>query len=64
MSCYCLCKDTNSQASHNSHVGRTNARYVVIAYAKIQYTYYFRNGCYCPCKDKDLDGISKNYPLF
>ena len=34
-SCYCLCKDTNSQASHNSYPMRWSRYAVVIAYAKI-----------------------------
>ena len=35
MSCYCLCKDTNSQASHNEEVIDPPSQMVVIAYAKI-----------------------------
>ena len=33
--CYCLCKDTNSQASHNNAVRMAATGDVVIAYAKI-----------------------------
>lgn len=39
MSCYCLCKDTNSQASHNEGCGLKLTRHVVIAYAKIANIY-------------------------
>ena len=35
MSCYCLCKDTNSQASHNVFPLHGFGVVVVIAYAKI-----------------------------
>ena len=33
--CYCLCKDTNSQASHNGSEASPSGTRVVIAYAKI-----------------------------
>ena len=33
--CYCLCKDTNSQASHNRERVHLRQHRVVIAYAKI-----------------------------
>ena len=35
VSCYCLCKDTNSQASHNGERRKRRKVPVVIAYAKI-----------------------------
>ena len=58
--CYCLCKDTNSQASHNVIAGRPFRVLVVIAYAKIlilkqvttrRQDLLAPNGCYCLCKD-------------
>ena len=58
--CYCLCKDTNSQASHNSANSGSTPSGVVIAYAKIlilkQVTtplarHRAQARCYCLCKD-------------
>ena len=58
--CYCLCKDTNSQASHNPWRRGRHASWVVIAYAKIlilkqvttaKYKDEINLGCYCLCKD-------------
>ena len=58
--CYCLCKDTNSQASHNYLRGTSALQQVVIAYAKILILKQVTTGagsrwmpvrCYCLCKD-------------
>ena len=58
--CYCLCKDTNSQASHNRPRRTEGTPIVVIAYAKIlilkQVTTRVpannsQERCYCLCKD-------------
>ena len=68
--CYCLCKDTNSQASHNSTNGRTTTRPVVIAYAKIlilkQVTTIWRKKqqescCYCLCKDTNSQASHNSF---